>query len=139
MDSGNYTNYITIMELLDILGVTFATNYMKHSFHKPTLVSAHCSTDHDCWVCALGCPVAFAFGRIEAKLEVNRWHLFQLERILRSWRAGGDGGWRWLWVPLVSLPSRRWCLLILFPTNWSPNSIQCSVSSQPLRPDSSIF
>ena len=95
MDSGNYTNYIRIMELLDILGVTFATNYMKHSFHKPTLVSAHCSTDHDCWVCALGCPVAFAFGRIEAKLEVNRWHLFRLERILRSWRrvelAGGDG------------------------------------------------
>ena len=38
-------------------------------------------------------------------------------------------------MPLVLLPSRRWCLLILFPTNWSPNSIQCSVSSQPADDD----
>ena len=71
MDSGNCTNYITIMELLDILGVTFATNYMKLTFHTPTLVNAHCSTDHGCWVSALGCPAAFDFGCIEAKLEGN--------------------------------------------------------------------
>ena len=32
---------------------------------------------------------------------------------------------------LVLLPSRRWCLLTIFHHLRSPNSIQCSVSSQP--------